>query len=254
MNLVNKLIFVHIPKTAGTSLTDYLSTFYKPDKIYSGQTMLDYQQVEPASLLNFDFLKGHIFYHYIKSNPELEEYQLITILRNPVERVISLYRFWRSHPDDFTNDNTIHPAIRGRVYLAKSLSLLEFVNSDEQIIRNSISNSQARQLCSSLIFEDFHEQHVDAVLNDVKENMNNFAVIGVIEYLPLFVQTLNQHFGFPANSKPMLTNVSDKRELLWSSLDQRDQIAAKIIDLNTVDIKLYEQYKVLQQKELISNS
>lgn len=38
-----KLIFLHIPKTAGTSLKSSLDSAFSKDKIYKGQTMLDYE-------------------------------------------------------------------------------------------------------------------------------------------------------------------------------------------------------------------
>ncbi|MCH9699438.1 MAG: hypothetical protein K0U68_15170 [Gammaproteobacteria bacterium] len=42
MSQARKIIFVHIPRTAGTALTHYLCAFYPEHRIYSGMTMLDY--------------------------------------------------------------------------------------------------------------------------------------------------------------------------------------------------------------------
>jgi hypothetical protein len=240
---VNKIIFVHIPKTAGTSLTEYLCGFYEQEKVYDGVTMLDYQNAESEHLVRFDLLKGHIFYHYIEQNSILSDYHLITVLRHPVERVISLYRFWRSHTQEFAQDETIHPAIRGRVLLAKSQCLYDFVHSDEIMVRNSICNSQARQLSSRVIFEDFHQQPIDVIYKDVSENLNQFSVVGLTDFLPFFYQALHQRFGFSVPDQPIRTNVSNTSEVLWRTLNQQHQIAAKIIELNQVDMKLYAYYR-----------
>jgi len=212
--------------------------------------MLDYQTVEPDNLVKFNFLKGHLFYHYIQSIPELLDYDLVTVLRYPVERVISLYRFWRLHPPEFTNNKTIHPALRGRVALAKRLTLHEFVSSSEQMIVNSICNSQSRQLCSRHIFEDFHELTAEVIYKDVTGNLNTFTAIGLIEMLPLFYQELHQQFGFHVPDKLLLSNVSDKTEPLWHSADEYRKIVAKIIELNPVDIKIYELYRTQQLERI----
>ena len=246
MNSVNKIIFLHIPKTGGTGVTKHLSRFFQADKVYQGRTMLDYLKMKPEHLVNYDFLRGHIFYHYIGSNPEFANYQLITLLRHPVERVISLYRFWRSHPQGFINDEAIHSAIRSRVALAKSLSLCEFVFSREKIIRNSICNSQSRQLSSSLIFESFHEQRNEVIFQDVTDSLAQFSVIGLIEFLPPFYMELQQRFGFDVPDEIIVSNVSDKKEQLWSSVEEHRKISEKISELNEIDLMLYEHYRKKQ--------
>jgi hypothetical protein len=241
-----KIIFVHIPKTAGVSVTEYLCGFYEPGKIYSGKTMLDYQNIESKSLVNFDLLKGHIFFHYIEHNQFLENHQLITVLRHPVERVISLYRFWRSHTDEFAQDTTLHPAIRGRVVLAKTLSLHDFVHSDELMILNSICNSQARQLSSSLVFETFHQQSTNAIYQNVLANLQRFSIVGLIDYLAEFYQRLNQQFGFKTPAQTLRRNVGKTDERLWDNAGEQQLIASKIIDLNQVDMQLYEHFRAKQ--------
>jgi hypothetical protein len=205
--------------------------------------MLDYQAIQPQHLANYDLLKGHIFYHYIEHNGFLAGYCLITLLRHPVERTISLYRFWRSHSDEFAHNTALHPAIRGRAILAKTLTLHDFVHSNERMIRNSICNSQARQLSSNIIFENFHQLSTDAIYQDVTANLQRFTAIGLIDLLPAFYQSLNQRFGFKIPDQALRRNVSNNDERLWCSDDEQQLIASKIIDLNQVDMRLYEHYR-----------
>lgn len=243
MSQARKIIFVHIPKTAGTTLTDYLCAFFPPHCIYSGMTMLDYQAVDINSLLNFDLLKGHIFYHFIESNPGFDDYSLITVLRDPVQRVISLYRFWRSHPEKYVTDQSIHVAIRRRIELAKTLSLYDFVHSQDQIVQNSIANSQTRQLSSASVFKGFHQHSENTLFNDAMNNLSKFDIVGVVENLCWFYKSLKQQFGFPDEQKLLRTNVSDKSEQLWSNHNEYSEIKNQINKLNTVDLRIYQHYK-----------
>jgi len=111
-----KYIFIHIGKTAGTSFRKFLeSNVSKPywgyGKLWNITDLKDidkFIEKEPIGMRIFDYFdlfSEHFQYglhHYLKT----KEYQYITVLRDPIKRTISSYRYakdreWISHDVSF---------------------------------------------------------------------------------------------------------------------------------------------------------
>jgi len=82
------LIFVHIPKTAGGSLTSIISSQYNSHEIFK----MDYPEENTAARINnnIKYVLGHTFYGL---HEELAPHIYVTMLRDPVDRVISHYYY-----------------------------------------------------------------------------------------------------------------------------------------------------------------
>lgn len=82
--------FLHIPKTGGTTLTRTMNPFYEKDKILRYQTWNYLLPKWPVDLTNVEFVRGHFGYglHRLFGRDNMRYF---TMLRNPVERVISQY-------------------------------------------------------------------------------------------------------------------------------------------------------------------
>ena len=85
----NNLLFIHIPKTGGTSLEDYLKQKYK-QTLYSGYG----NKILPESTLQKISLQHQTFCTIFKYRKILhvhfnKELKIITIVRNPYDRIIS---------------------------------------------------------------------------------------------------------------------------------------------------------------------
>lgn len=99
-----KILFIHIPKTGGTSLETYLSR---------NEEMLIYHNKTSKILYNFDEINGislqHLTYKDILKNKEkfklnFNNIKIISIVRNPYERIISDLIFFKiinlnTHPN-----------------------------------------------------------------------------------------------------------------------------------------------------------
>ena len=73
----HKFIFIHIPKCAGCSLKEHLVKNSDNKLINSGHESLD------VLLKNFSL--------------KTEDYYKFTFVRNPWDRIVSLYFFWLNH-------------------------------------------------------------------------------------------------------------------------------------------------------------
>jgi len=119
-----KLVFLHIDKTAGTTIHELLKTIYGHEHV-----LLKHEdQLFRYSLNDLDKFKvvgGHFNYDSIRYSG-LDHSRIFTFFRHPLRRFESLYNFWRSHDSNHPNyviyhkladslsvgDLCLHPAIQ----------------------------------------------------------------------------------------------------------------------------------------------
>lgn len=109
------LVFMHVPKTSGVAFTQNLieaiaprRVLYAHDRVLSG-AFDAFDKIDPDKIRDIyfdpmdlpsdaDFVCGHLSF----STPQ-QKYrtaQFITLLREPVSRILSNWLYWRSHSDD----------------------------------------------------------------------------------------------------------------------------------------------------------
>jgi hypothetical protein len=138
--MVSPLFFLHIPKTAGTTLNSILDANFAPGSILDIYTEEQHQAVQGMTynrLAEYDLVRGHIFvqdYDEILDGPV--PMRMFTFLRDPVERVISefffLKRWPKSHLYKYLNENKV--------------TLIDYVTSDIGVLRRRGSNNMTNSL------------------------------------------------------------------------------------------------------------
>ena len=88
--------FMHIPKTAGTSFRQFMNLVYRKQRTFEVYSNLQLQNMSEAEIKNFDCYlchRGASVYNLVGR----DDLPCITILRDPVERLISAlyFRQWR---------------------------------------------------------------------------------------------------------------------------------------------------------------
>ena len=176
--------FLHFERTGGTSLAAALTDKFHPLQIGGTHGIDDSLHpnappgAAPADLISDCKL---VWGHY--DLPALhrlgEGRRLITILREPVARILSLYYFWRSiHPAQLADMSD------SRVVRAQQLDLLGFLQSDHQPIRDSIDNVYVRRLTGlygGATTHDPLERDPENAMNRARESLDRFAFIGISE-------------------------------------------------------------------------
>lgn len=116
------IVFIHIPKTAGQSLHYLFKQKYK--KVSPLFNSLSLLTVNFA--YSYDVIFGHTDYTTAKLVVQRKKVRFITFLRDPIKRLISLYKFWWSHDPQRHNRNVA-------VQLANKYSPEEFFQASEVV-------------------------------------------------------------------------------------------------------------------------
>lgn len=91
------VVFLHIPRTGGTTLTQIAKRLYRPDQVLE-RAHERLAEMPPADLARLRFIGGHLVYGVAERLPQGHVY--VTLLRDPVERAISVYQFARARPEN----------------------------------------------------------------------------------------------------------------------------------------------------------
>jgi hypothetical protein len=96
------LIFVHVPKACGTTLIKLLARWFPADAIYSigtrprAEVVRDLVAINGSEHTRIQFVAGHAAFglHEVLAQPA----DYITVLRDPVERLVSHFHYARRNP------------------------------------------------------------------------------------------------------------------------------------------------------------
>jgi Glycosyltransferase 61/Sulfotransferase family len=86
------LAFVHVPKCGGTSFTQAIRAGWPEARVVATQGALD--AIPTEELLGLDLIAGHFYAHRLAERTG-DHFSLVTVLRDPFERLFSAYRFGR---------------------------------------------------------------------------------------------------------------------------------------------------------------
>ncbi|MGB3513307.1 MAG: sulfotransferase family 2 domain-containing protein, partial [Microcoleaceae cyanobacterium] len=115
-----EIISVHVPKTAGTTFRDVLEQVYGVAGICV-DNQLQYPTIKPQ----FRVIHGH--FPMIKYEGKFPQAKRIIWLRNPVERLISQYFYWKNLPLENNPFNDPHH----KLVIEQNLSIVEFAEMPE---------------------------------------------------------------------------------------------------------------------------
>ena len=177
--------FLHIPKTAGTTMNAVLDDNFDQSRIFDLYTDDQRERLRETTyedLAQYDLVRGHVFivnFEDILDGPI--PFNMFTFLRDPVKRVISEYHFLKSWPKShlyrFLNDNDI--------------SLTEYVTSNRPELRMRGRNSMVNSL--SGVGHATIEDGLEAAWHHLKDR---FFCFGILERFDESLLMLNNYLKF----------------------------------------------------------
>jgi hypothetical protein len=220
-------VFIHIPKTAGTTLTGVLRKNYPPDtvrtlgNVFAGAGTPSRGPLErirnSGRVLTRDIhlLAGHIPFGVREFLPDDARY--ITFLRDPVERTLShYYRIL-----------TLHRA-KPKPGLPEEPTLEQMLEQREYLF----DNLQTRMLCGDP--EPFGDM-TDAMLDQAKENLSTFAAVGLADRFDESLVLLKRALGL-RSILYVTQRVTTTRPRTAESKEEMIPVAERF---NTYDTELY---------------
>lgn len=219
------IIFAHMPKAAGISLNVVMKKQYGirqflelnpkiPRKAYN-----DVIEMSIWSLLQLRGLSGHVIWGIHEWLPKPFIY--ITLLRDPVERILSFYAYARSSPTHRLHNEMIE----------KKMSLEEFLTWEKSA--HETENLQCKLLSSAY---PYRETNMPTVFTNAKNNLQQYFLVGLTEQFEKSLELFSGSFGWK-NVQVERENVTPNRV---KRKDVSPQIIKKIEELNKFDMELYE--------------
>ena len=163
-------LFLHIPKTAGTTLNNVFDNNLAAGSIldlYTEDQHRAFADVTYDHIARYSLVRGHVF---IEDFAEILDgpvrFKVFTFLRDPIQRVISEYHFLRrwpkSHLYEYLNRNDV--------------SLMEYVTSTCRRLRNRGCNNMANSL--SGVQGAGPEERLELAWHHLKDR---FCFFGILE-------------------------------------------------------------------------
>lgn len=219
----DNLIFLHIPKAAGSTLHPVLERHYSKrtrHTIQPGRTD-DFKCLTSDEYHRIRLLKGHMpfgMHEYLSGRS-----RYVTLLRHPAERVVSHYYYVKRRPV-----HQLHKLVRD------GMSLADYASTG---LSGELDNGQVRLLSG-------HDQDIPPghctrdLLDTAKSNIEqHFAVVGLTERFDESLVLMAIELGWNWTPYYLNRNVTKDKPIA----KQIDPVAFKAIEAaNPLDFELYE--------------
>lgn len=223
-----RIAFVHIPRTAGTSfgtLLDDLYSGYQSAKFYGdeqssvvNERINGFRRLSASEKARFAMLRGHFVYGF---DSELRDYQYVTLLREPIQRLISFYFYALKD-----RSNYLHTYL-----LQRRLGLEPFLQSDTSI---DLDNYQVRAI-SGVRFDSVRERVSQRHLDQAKYNLvERFTAFGLTEQFDRSMNLFARKFVWDL---PMLER--QNQGAYGTDVTLSDSCLSYVTEKNQFDMELY---------------
>ena len=216
------LIFVHIPKTAGTTLRETIRREYREvleiPRLGEYEGIID--RLTRERLRTFDACMGHMPYGI---HELLGGGRYVTVLREPVDRLRSLYQYIRNRPGDVDHQ------------LAHEADFGTFVRSDDpsDAVVRVLYNQQTLFLAGLRDGDlELAKANTPELLERAIANLEDFLVVATQERFDEALVLMSARFGWSLPEGQAL-NVSPQR------LDVDEDTAQVIRERNQLDVQLH---------------
>ena len=234
-----KIFFLHHPKCGGTSIDHAIQNSFgvsefllkrnsyhlDPRASLPGWSSRDYREkilLDSMSNGKNKYISGHFPYSQKAFREFGQEWNFITVLRNPVSRWFSLYFFGKYKGSDHAKINMeIESYLESEQAITTGCSYVR-VFTDKENFASISSLDQAT---------------LNKATDQAIKNLNDFALVGVLEELDMFVRDFEKVFStelFIPNFNRNPASKSNRKSQVTDEVHQR------VIELCQPNIKVYE--------------
>ena len=221
------LIFLHIPKTGGSTLHKILERSYRRDQIltFDGRDHRreeeDFMRASEAQRARYRLIKGHVHFGLHRHVPGKSTY--LVFMREPIARVLSFYNYARGSPEHY-------------LYRLLNEERVDLKKVVELRVTHELFNQQTRMIAGDE-WRDPKRPVDRAALERAQENLQkHFRVVGLMEEFDASLLLLRR-FGLCGTPFYFKANVTPKKASLAIL---NSETRAVLENGNSLDLELYQ--------------
>lgn len=245
------LYFLHIPKTAGTSLNKFVKSKYPDNKVYPFAT---YHQVYTNKKLNlddFNMIAGHFTYSFVQNMKR--PVKIITVFRHPVSRTISAYNHFMREPVHNYEFNKFK-----KCEIKEALNFYPHLFSNQQTkhlgFSENILTMPRYKIPIPFSIENWLEFYKNIDMNIIYQNaianLDKLFLFGFTDRMQDFMKHLCKSFNWKMPEDHAKHNTAKDNQVKEDEISEN--VIKKIEKLNEFDLKLYnyarQKYKEMNRK------
>ena len=265
---MKKLVFLHIPKTAGQSVHKQIESLYSRDEICPARLNNQLSAISISEMNRYRVFSGHLDWSMLDCIKG-DKY-VFTVLREPVSRIVSFYTFLRQTASRLTPDQLAAPSRQG-LKAALELPCDEYFCGGPNHLREFLDNhydnfymyyfagrtydGRRKILSAQKNGEELSKQHV---LNMAHKNLDLVDGVFTPDTLSELDTILQKVSGRQARQELAITkvNVGDQKSLAerieWlKDIGATNRTFDKIAEMTSYDKEIYETWKVRALSYLI---
>jgi hypothetical protein len=233
-NFMKTILFLHIPKTAGTTFQSIINNNYLQGyhRAYSVSKIEKINKMPPSKKKMIRILAGHFGYGIHEVFPQRCEY--ITFLREPLARELSGFYYMKSH-----KNHRWHNCIKNmdfKTYVYELLSQPFWQNRQTALLSGALSPG-LKDYDGELTRDDFKK---------AKSNLDNmFSVIGLTEEFDKSLFLLQKRYDW----SHITYNIKNKGNYAEPLSFIDTETSKQLKDNSRLDIELYEYAKKIFYKQ-----
>ena len=239
LELDEKLVFMHFGKTGGSTVHACLANLFKPEEVCP-ERLGAIARWPPQLLERFKYISAHAALHDFRFVPR--PVKIITFLRDPIERSVSLFEYWASY-----NDRNIDIYGLGNPRLAKCLGLGGLFAAENFDLCSFVWNLYARGLVKDLpdTAEGMSSDR-NRIIDTALDAIETLDFVGVTEDMSASMAAMSKSFNIPNTYRNQRENVTASNHIsrpevfdrsLLSDVDQT--VMGALYEANAIDLEIY---------------
>ena len=248
MAVRDRVLFMHIPKTAGTSLNAYLFAHFKPSRV---ALHIEYRKLdrewESSDFENKELITGHLKYDQFHALFDLKHFFFITVLRDPRKQVMSQLAWHQRllEPEHAEQLQSLRPVLADMVRRLADRGLVEFLCTLKDEERLLFDNACARRLATVSSGARLDSSTIIHAL----ERLASFDLVGITERMEESLWLLAFYMGWEPVRNPPRLNVAKSDH--YAAIDSADEELNRAIDdVTAADVSLYRHANLMLDQQV----
>lgn len=228
-----QFLFLHLAKTAGHAVLSDLGRRFDPARALAVGTPAQLDAHTPGELEQYDFVYGHFGWRNLAAlRPDRVA---CTFLREPVDRVVSLYWYYRCE-DGLIGEHVPAGELPEEVARARRMDLIDYVRDDHPAVRRRVRDYQTHALADDW---DADRPADGEALARAVANLRALDFVGVTERLDGGLAALAGRMGWEPPAGPRGRVNATPRRPRVADLTAAERAAVE--EVTRLDAELYRE-------------